>query len=609
MPNPNPFAGLTYDRATGGIVATPPKPMAPSDPFGLGLDKPAGPVILETPSFADSIRRGVGAITGAAKLGAQAIGAVQQTAAQLAPRPAVPAGVAAYNVAASRDAGLPSDLVPKYGTMFGADYDARVDQAAAEGRITPQAAEAAKKRRADFYATPFGQQIEGVEAKTQYEQDIAKLKLQQMETEEGLSERALAAKVENDQRIQEEEEAFKVSREALEAEMVGRRKEMDALRADIAATKIDPQNYFQNQSNLAKVLSVISVGIGGFASGYSGGKIPNTALAQLNAAIDRDIEAQKANLSTKRGALAEAQSVYGMARQKLGDDQQAFAYSRALLLDQAKRYAEQLGGEGRTQQIRNAGEQFARTIAFDADQSQRQVLQYHLQRKVAEDALRAQQAFAASPAGRAAAAASAEARDRKERLKELKGQVEEAELTRRFLEATGGALGKQPDERIVQLGQQGEETFLAPTTKAAEELATRQAAATDFRNTVDAMLAAARTGYLPGGVTATSRDINALHATAASQLARSQAGGRTTEQDEQRAKDILPKPAALVDTGEQQALRTLQRTAQGNVEAYRQAVGAKRIVSETVQTPLGPMQRQSLSPDQPKPVTFTPAAK
>ena len=598
MAQPNPFAALTFDPATGTIRPTP-KPATVADPFGLGLDRPAGPIVL--PSQAPT----------SSQSAAQAL-ASEFAGEQREPPPAAPparqyAPQAAMQAATARDLGLPPALRPRGGMDYGVDYDARVDAALAAGEITPQQASSAKTQYAKFRETPLGLQFEQMRAEPQLVQELGKLKLEQMSTEERLSERAAEAQAKVDAQLADSERIYAEQRKATEAELVGKQREMGAIRADIAATKIDPQNYFSSAPAWAKVLSILSVGIGGFASGWSGGRIPNTALAQLNAAIDRDIEAQKANLAKKRGEFSAAQGVYAQVRQKLGDDEQAYNFTRALLLNQGARAAQALAGEGRTAQIRNAAAQTSEQLKFQAQQAERNALGIVLQQQLAEREREARARFAASPAGRAAAAASDEARLRKERLKELKGEVEEAELTRKLVEATGGTLGKQPEERMVQLGQYGEETFIAPTVKAADELATRQSAATDFRNTVDAMLAAARTGYLPGGATATSRDINALHATAASQLARSQAGGRTTEQDEQRAMEILPKPAALIDTGEQQVLRTLQRAAQGNVEAYRQAVGAKRITSETVSTPFGPMQRQSLSPDQPKPITFTPA--
>jgi hypothetical protein len=503
-------------------------------------------------------------------------------------------------IARAREVGLPAELQPKFGTLFPDDYEQRVEASA----LTPQQKQRALGLYRESQQTGLGIAEAGMRIPQRAEQAIGAIGQERMAMEADLSERAMKAQEEAVSRIEQDEATFAEQRREMEAELVGRRKEMDGLRTEIAATKIDPQNYFASQPTWAKVLSLISVGIGGFASGWSGGRLQNTALQQLDAAIDRDIEAQKANLATKRGALAESQSLYGMARQKLGDDQQAFLFAKSRQLEKASDAAARLAAEGRTENIRLRGRELAVQLKAMSDATDNQILGLHFNDFARRQEEARRRAAAASPA-------AMQDRERKARIAAIKEELGlrkmQAETEKLEMEAGGGAgLGKQPEERIVQLGQRGQEQFLAPTTKAADELATRQAAATDFANTVDSMLSAARSGYLPGGKTATSRDIDALHATAASQLARSQAGGRTTEQDEQRAAAILPKPAALIDTGEAQVLRTLQRTAQGNVEAYRQSVGAKRVQVETVETPYGPRQRMVLYPDQPMPVNFRP---
>lgn len=520
----------------------------------------------------------------------------------MAPPPPAMRPQAAVRAAQAREVGLPRELQPQFGTYFPADYEQRVEASA----LTPEQKQRALGLYRESQQTGLGIATEGMRIPLRGAQELGSIEQERLAMRADLGERELKAQEEAAARIEQDEAIFQQQKQEMEAELVSRRKEMDGLRTEIAATKIDPQNYFASQPTWSKVLSLISVGIGGFASGWSGGRLQNTALQQLNEAIDRDIEAQKANLATKRGALAESQSLYGMARQKLGDDQKAFLFAKSRQLEKASEAASRLEAEGRTQDVRLRAREVAGKLRemSAATENQIMALSYNDFVRRQEEARR--QAAAASPA-------AMQERERKARIARMKEELGlrkmQAETAKLEMEAGGGVgMGKQPEERIVQLGQRGEEQFLAPTTKAADELATRQAAATDFANTVDKMLSAARTGYLPGGVTATSRDINALHETAASQLARSNAGGRTTEQDEQRAKSILPKPAAQpwLDTGEVRALQTLKGTAQGNVEAYRQSVGAKRVQVETIDTPYGPRQRIVLAEDQPMPVTFKP---
>lgn len=518
----------------------------------------------------------------------------------MAPPPPAMRPQAAVRAAQAREVGLPKDLQPQFGTYFPADYEQRVEASA----LTPEQKQRALGLYRESQQTGLGIATEGMRIPLRGAQELGAIEQERLAMRADLGERDLKAQEEAAARIEQDEAIFQQQKQEMEAELVNRRKEMDGLRTEIAATKIDPQNYFSSQPTWAKVLSLISVGIGGFASGWSGGRLQNTALQQLNEAIDRDIEAQKANLATKRGALAESQSLYGMARQRLGDDQQAFLFAKSRQLEKASDAASRLEAEGRTQDVRLRAREVAGKLREMAAATENQIMALNYNDFVRRQEEARRKAAAASPA-------AMQERERKARIAAMKEELGlrkmQAETAKLEMEAGGGVgMGKQPEERIVQLGQRGEEQFLAPTTKAADELATRQAAATDFANTVEALKSAARSGYLPGGVTATSRDINALHATAASQLARSQAGGRTTEQDEQRAAAILPKPAALIDTGEAQVLDTLKRSAQGNVEAYRQSVGAKRVQVETIDTPYGPRQRIMLAEDQPMPVTFKP---
>ena len=69
--------------------------------------------------------------------------------------------------------------------------------------------------------------------------------------------------------------------------------------------------------------------MGAYAQGLSGGKLPNTALQIVNSAIDRDIDAQKAEYAKLKGLVDEKRNVYGMAMRMLGDERQADELARS----------------------------------------------------------------------------------------------------------------------------------------------------------------------------------------------------------------------------------------------------------------------------------------
>ena len=94
----------------------------------------------------------------------------------------------------------------------------------------------------------------------------------------------------------------------------------------LASFEINPQRAFPNV--FSKIAAVISVAMGAYAQGLSGGKLPNTALQIINTAIDRDIDAQKMEYQKLKGLVDEKRNVYAMAMRMLGDERQADALLR-----------------------------------------------------------------------------------------------------------------------------------------------------------------------------------------------------------------------------------------------------------------------------------------
>lgn len=82
----------------------------------------------------------------------------------------------------------------------------------------------------------------------------------------------------------------------------------DALQKEIASTKIDPNRLWHNASTGSKVGMVIGMILSGAGAGAGQG---NMAMQMINKNIDRDIEAQKANLDTKQSLLRTNMAKYG----------------------------------------------------------------------------------------------------------------------------------------------------------------------------------------------------------------------------------------------------------------------------------------------------------
>lgn len=114
---------------------------------------------------------------------------------------------------------------------------------------------------------------------------------------------------------------------------------------DYANMSIDPNraNIFVNGSTGQKIGAGIALALSGMGAGLTGQ--PNLALQVINTAIDRDINAQKANIEKTGNQVTMQQNVYHDMLQTFGDQRAAEAATKATLLQtaqiQLQQYAEQ----------------------------------------------------------------------------------------------------------------------------------------------------------------------------------------------------------------------------------------------------------------------------
>lgn len=98
----------------------------------------------------------------------------------------------------------------------------------------------------------------------------------------------------------------------------------DRLTQQYADTQIDPGRYWANRGGSEKVLAAIGLALGSFSPDGI-----NRSVAIINNAIDRDIDAQKANLSKKGAAVQQQGQLLGIMRENFGDDASALSATRA----------------------------------------------------------------------------------------------------------------------------------------------------------------------------------------------------------------------------------------------------------------------------------------
>jgi len=127
---------------------------------------------------------------------------------------------------------------------------------------------------------------------------------------------------------------------------------------DLRTSKIDPQRMFKTAAGKPdtgkRILAAIAIGLGQYSATHL--RKENTALRLINNAIDRDIDAQKANLANKQAGLAAESSILGMMRQKFADEKDAEAATRIHLMELAKMDLESVLGQSASKQAALRGQ-------------------------------------------------------------------------------------------------------------------------------------------------------------------------------------------------------------------------------------------------------------
>ena len=159
----------------------------------------------------------------------------------------------------------------------------------------------------------------------------------------------------------QEAEREKVRQEAL-GEEVNR---LQTFQEDLKASKVDPNRYYANASTGKKIANVFLATLGGFAQGMvqtgTGAPAKNYAMEAIDAAIDRDIQAQRDEIAKKGEVIQSQQSIVGLMRQQFGDERQASAASKVALYDKAEQDFKTIAAKYKSPELQ------ARAAEFSAD--------------------------------------------------------------------------------------------------------------------------------------------------------------------------------------------------------------------------------------------------
>lgn len=107
----------------------------------------------------------------------------------------------------------------------------------------------------------------------------------------------------------------------------------------VSNMRVDPNNWFASRGTVGAIGAALAVGLGAAAQSLQGGQ--NNALGIINAAIDRDMQAQEQNLRAAGQRVGERQNALQQLRAQYGDERTAREAYRMRSLQIAERMAAQ----------------------------------------------------------------------------------------------------------------------------------------------------------------------------------------------------------------------------------------------------------------------------
>lgn len=106
----------------------------------------------------------------------------------------------------------------------------------------------------------------------------------------------------------------------------------------ISNAKVDPSHYWSDQDAGTAAMNTLALMVGGFISGFRGG--PNQAMEMVNKAIDRDVDAQKFNITQKRNKLDTTKNELELMRLQFGDQRTAESAVRLSRINSLKAFVQ-----------------------------------------------------------------------------------------------------------------------------------------------------------------------------------------------------------------------------------------------------------------------------
>ena len=124
--------------------------------------------------------------------------------------------------------------------------------------------------------------------------------------------------------------------------------------------KIDPRRAFKSVGS--QVAAALAIAAGAFATGLSRGQVPNSALAIIDKAIERDIDAQKSEMRKSKDVLKNKHNVYAQMLSRFGREDTAHQMATLMGLKKAKMDLDTLLTKHKSQSAQVNGEVMSAAI-------------------------------------------------------------------------------------------------------------------------------------------------------------------------------------------------------------------------------------------------------
>lgn len=219
-----------------------------------------------------------------------------------------------------------------------------------------------------------------------------------------------------------QEQANEAARQAKMAEKLN---EISALEEKFGDMKVE-DNYFARQSTGNQLLTILSLAVGGYAAPSTGGR--NLPLEAFQKAIDRDIDAQKANIDIKSKQIEKKRGGYQDYLRLMGDERAAAAAEKSRIMDMYSRRAEQIAASSKSPEIQAKANLFAADLRTQSELQKAERNQI-IKESITTDKPKAAATSKPSEAAEAEYEAAGRAMDSIERIRELRKDVKVGLLT------------------------------------------------------------------------------------------------------------------------------------------------------------------------------------